>query len=292
MCDSIGMTPIQNTATKPESGNEIGRDESAGTSDTEGFLSQARTIEMILERSARTNRTVPIRRVFLQLGEGRDTEPGALKSLVSSRQERALDLYLLVAAITGGPGHSVTEWSTTWARTIGIFDQKSGASAVSRAWKALKDLDLITTARGSQRRTTVTKCMEDGSGPYEPPANVGEKYLQLPFEYWEEGLHTKLTLAGKAMFLIALAQRKHKFPLVHARISEWYGLAQKTVASGIDDLVENGILAPAGFEYFDTLAARSGRGSRPLYRLVRPFHQRGLPPTGLEAFPAQTEAGK
>lgn len=286
------MTSTQNTATEPESGDKIGRDELASTHDAEQSMSQGRTIEMILTRSARANRTVPIRRVFLQLGEGRDAQPGPLRSLVASRQERALDLYLLVAAITGGPGHAVTEWSTTWARTIGIFDEKSGASAVSRAWKALKDLDLITTARGSQRRTTVTKRMEDGSGPYEPPMNAGEKYLQLPFEYWEKDMHTKLSLAGKAMLLIALAQRKNKFPLVHARISEWYGLAQKTVAAGIDNLVENEVLEPAGFEYFDTLAVRSGRGSRPLYRLVPPFHQRGLPPTGLEGFFGQKGSEK
>ncbi|MEU4359417.1 hypothetical protein [Streptomyces virginiae] len=276
------MTPLQHTATETESEDETGRDEPVVSPDTEGFMSQDRTIEMILNRSARTNRTVPIRRAFLQRGEGRDAQPGPLRSLVASRQERALDLYLLVAAITGGPGHEVTEWSTTWARTIGVFDEKSGASAVSRAWKALKDLDLITTARGSQRRTTVTKRMEDGSGPYEPPMNKGEKYLQLPFEYWEKGMHSTLSLSGKAMLLIALAQRKNKFPLVHARVSGWYGLAQKTVAAGIDNLVAHKVLEPAGFEYFDTLAARSGRGSRPLYRLVPPFRQRGLPPTGLE----------
>ncbi|MFC9429516.1 hypothetical protein [Streptomyces sp. NPDC056987] len=278
------MTPIQKTATEPESGYQIGQDESAVTPDTESSMSQDRTIEMILIRSKRKNRTVPIRRAFVQLGDAPDTRPGPLRSLVASRQERALDLYLLVAAITGANDHSVTEWSTTWARTIGISDEKTGASAVSRSWKALKDLGLITTARGSQRRTTVTKRMEDGNGPYAPPENAGEKYLQLPFEYWEEGLHTKLSLPGKAMLLIALAQRKNKFTLVQARISEWYGLAQKTVATGIDDLVENGVLEPAGFEYFDTLAVRSGRGSRPVYRLVRPFHQRGLPPTGLEDF--------
>ncbi|RSS50084.1 hypothetical protein [Streptomyces sp. WAC01280] len=278
------MTPIQHTATEPESGNEIGQDESAVTPEAEGYLSQARTIEMILERSKRKNRTVPIRRAFVQLGERPGTRPGALKSLVASRQERALDLYLLVAAITGANDHSVTEWSTTWARTIGIFDEKTGAPAVSRSWKALKDLGLITTARGSQRRTTVTKRMEDGSGPYAPPENVGEKYLQLPYAYWENDLHTKLSLPGKAMLLIAYAQRKNKFALVQAKISEWYGLAQKTVAAGTDDLVQHGVLEPAGFEYFDSLAVRSGRGSRPLYRLVPPFHQRGLPQKGLEDF--------
>lgn len=287
------MTMTQRTANGPESGDETDLGEPVISPDTEAYLSQAKTIELILKRSQRANRTVPIRRAFLQLGEAPDTRPGALKSLVASRQERALDLYLLVAAVTGGTGHGVTEWSSTWARSIGVFEEKAGASAVSRAWKALKDLGLITTSRGTQRRTTVTKCMEDGSGdPYEPPVNKGEKYLQLPFEYWEEGMHTKLSLAGKAMFLIALAQRKPKFSLVQARTSDWYGLAQRTVAVGIEDLIAHGVLKQEGFEHFDTLATRSGKGSRPLYRLVKPFHMRGLPPTGTEDLSDQNRPEK
>ncbi|MEV7020065.1 hypothetical protein [Streptomyces sp. NPDC093991] len=270
------MTVTEEQATQPE----LEAGDPAEVDDTFVPMTQERTIELLLERSKRANRTVPIRRDFLQLGKAPNTEHGALRSLVASRQERALDLYLLVAAVTGGGDYSVTEWSATWARTIGVFDEKTGPSAVSRAWKALKDLGLITTSRGKGRRTTVTKRLEDGSGAYMPPV-TGEPYLQLPFEYWEHGLHTALTLPGKAMYLIALAQRRpHKdrrFPLTHARISQWYGLAERTVANGIKDLIEHGVLQQDGFEYYETLAVPLGRAARPLYALREPFHHRGLP---------------
>ncbi|MGA4803599.1 hypothetical protein [Streptomyces lavendulocolor] len=270
------MTVTEEEATEPEL-EVVGR---AEADESSAHMSQERTIELLLERSKRPTRTVPIRRDFIQVGRAPNTAPGALRSLVASRRERSLDLYLLVAAVTSGSDYSVTDWSSTWARTIGIFDEKTGASAVSRAWKALKDLDLIATARGKGRRTTVIKRLEDGSGPYVPPVS-GEPYLQLPFEYWEHGLHASLSLPGKAMYLVALAQRRPSkgpsFPLVHARISQWYGLAEKTVASGITDLIDNGVLEQTGFEVYETLAVRTGRASRPLYSLREPFHHRGLP---------------
>ncbi|MEU6487576.1 hypothetical protein [Streptomyces sp. NPDC046887] len=241
-----------------------------------GHLTQERTIELLLARSKRANRTVPIRRDFLQTGKTPNTQPGVMRSLVASRQERALDLYLLMAAVTGAGDYSVTDWSSTWARTVGIFDEKSGASAVSRAWKGLRELNVISTARGAGRRTTVTKLLEDGSGPYHPPV-ANEAYFQLPFEYWEQNLHTTLSLPGKAVYLISLAQRKPKFSLAQAKVGEWYGLAERTVAKGIKDLIHHEVLERVGSQVYETLAVPSGRASRPLYALKDPFGHRGLP---------------
>lgn len=277
------MTVTQEQATQPEreaDGPIEGDDASA-------HMTQERTIELLLKRSKRANRTVPIRRTFLQEKEASGTVHGVLRSLVANRQERALDLYLLVAAVTSGGDYSVTDWSATWARTIGVFDEKTGASAVSRAWKPLKELGLIATARGKGRRTTVTKLLEDGTGSDYAPPVTGEAYLQLPFEYWDRGLYLTLSLPGKAMYLIALAQRRPRkernFPLVHARISQWYGLAERTVANGIKDLIDNGVLEQDGFESYETLATPSGRASRPLYSLREPFHHRGLPASATQA---------
>ncbi|MFF4268195.1 hypothetical protein [Streptomyces virginiae] len=280
------MTLMENEATQPEGEAQIGPDEA---DESPAHMTQERTIELLLERSKRANRTVPIRRAFAQTGKAPNTEPGALRSLVANKQERALDLYLLVAAVTSAGDYSVTDWSSTWARTVGVFDEKTGASAVSRAWKALKDLNLISTARGTGRRTTVTKLLEDGlesKPPYEPPV-MGEPYFQLPFEYWDRGLHTTLSLPGKAMYLIALAQRKPKFRLTHAKISEWYGFAEQTVANGIKDLIEHGVLAQVGVESYETLAVRSGVAFRPVYGLKEPFNHRGLPTPTTEDSSAQ-----
>ncbi|MFF4013315.1 hypothetical protein [Streptomyces sp. NPDC001717] len=259
---------------------ETGTGDEAPVMDEQDGLSQERTIALILERSKRTNRTVPIRRSFLQQAasaasaSGRKT-PGPLRTLVSKKQERPLDIYLLLAAVTGAGDYSATDWSTTWARSVGLFDENTGGAAVSRAWKALKDLQLVSTSRGEGRKTKVTKLLEDGTGrPYKQPGD--SPYFQLPFEYWEKGFNTKLSLPGKAMLLIALSLRKTEFSLVHARIQDWYGINPQTVAKGINELIEHHVLEQSGLEWFDTLHTRSGRGSRPLYQFQDPFVPIGL----------------
>ncbi|MFJ6501670.1 hypothetical protein [Streptomyces virginiae] len=243
-------------------------------------LSQGRTIELLLERSKRANRTVPIRRTFLQQvapgSSSNEKIPGPLRTLVSKKQERPLDIYLLLAAVTGAGDYSATDWSTTWARSVGLFDENTGGAAVSRTWKALKDLNLVSTERGEGRKTRVTKLLEDGTGlPYRKPGDG--PYFQLPFEYWGEGFNTKLSLPGKAMLLIALSLRKPEFALVHAKIQEWYGINTQTVAKGIGELIEHGALEKSGMELYETLHTRSGKGSRPLYRFQAPFILTGLP---------------
>ncbi|MFE1775546.1 hypothetical protein [Streptomyces sp. NPDC059008] len=197
---------------------------------------------------------------------------------MSGKKERALDLYLLLAAVTGGTDHSATDWSTTWARCVDLHDEKTGGSAVSRAWKTLRDLRLIATERGAERKTKVTKLLEDGTGsPYIPPGS-GDRYFQLPFEYWENELHNRLTLPGKAMLLISLSLRKEEFALVQKKIHDWYGLSTQTIGNGVQELRDHDVLEHVGEEWYDTLHTKSGRGVRPLYSLIQPYHHRGLTP--------------
>ncbi|MFI8392936.1 hypothetical protein [Streptomyces sp. NPDC085540] len=196
---------------------------------------------------------------------------------MARKQERALDVYLLFGAVTPSGDFSATEWSTSWARSLGIFDEKTGGAAVSRAWRALKDLKIVATTRGDGRRTKVTKLLEDGTGePYEPPGTTGAPYFQLPFAYWENGLNTKLSLPGKAMLLIALSLRKSEFPLVHTTIHDWYGINKQTVAKGIQELIEHKVIDQSSEQWYETLQTRSGVGRRPLYRFTDPFTQPGL----------------
>ncbi|MFJ9683995.1 hypothetical protein ACIRP2_39290 [Streptomyces sp. NPDC101194] len=240
---------------------------------------QERTIALFLEQSRRMNRTVPIRRSFLQQqGRGEKTQ-APMQVLVTRKQERALDLYLLLAAVTVSKesGFAVTEWSTSWARSLGIFEEKTGGAAVSRAWRALKELRIVATARGEGRRTRVTKLKEDGTGDaYEPPGAQGDAYFQLPFAYWNEGLNTKLSLPGKAMLLIALSQREYEFSLAHAQIQNWYGINKQTVAKGIHDLLAHEVIVRSGEQWYDTLQTKSGVGRRPLYQFADPFVQPGI----------------
>lgn len=248
----------------------------SSTTAVPGKLGQPETIKLLLDRSQRPTRTVPIRRTFLQQGASTGPKtPGPLHDLVRRSQRRSFDLLMLVSAVTSGGDFSVTEWSTTWARSLGIFDEASGTTTVSRAWKVLEELNLITRKRGKEGKTVITKLNEDGSGlAYSPP--TGEPYFQLPFEYWDNNWHNTLTLPGKAMLLIASSQRKSQFTLPQERMPDWYGISADTAGKGIKELMSHNILIHAADEWYDTLATRTGRASRPLYALWPPFSPRGL----------------
>ncbi|MEV7177789.1 hypothetical protein [Kitasatospora sp. NPDC093679] len=255
-----------------------------------GALPQDETVMKLLNRSGRLTRTAPYRRTLLQQGKPGKTKPGPLAELVRRKQERALDLLLLVGAVTSGGDFSVIEWSTTWGRTVGLYDEGSATTSVSRSWKVLRDLRLISTARGSQGKTVVTKLLEDGSGaPYRPPGD-GDPYFQLPFEYWEKGWYKKLSLPAKALLLITLSLRKPRFALPQERVKDWYGLSEATAGKGINELLKHNILVHVDDEWYDTLATRSGRASRPVYALWEPFAPRGLgiPVTDVEPSPTTT----
>ncbi|MEV2255892.1 hypothetical protein AB0I94_35950 [Streptomyces sp. NPDC050147] len=239
-------------------------------------MDQQETIKLFLARSKRKNETVPIRHSFVQRGSRGATKPGPLSQLVRRNQSRALDLYLLLSAVTGAGDYSATDWAGNWARSLGLYDEKSGATAVSRAWKTLKDLNLVASARGEEGKAKITKLLEDGSGaPYRPPA-TGDFYFQLPFWYWRDQLNEKLTPPGKAMLLIALDLRNDEFALVQDRIGEWYGLAPESVRKGVDELIHNQVLLRPRYEWFSTLRSRTGKAARPLYQFALEYTPPGL----------------
>lgn len=225
---------------------------------------------------------MPIRHSFVQRGPRGESRPGPLSELVRRNQSRALDLYLLLCAVAGAGDYSATDWAANWARALGLYDQKAGTTAVSRAWKTLKDLNLVESTRGEEGKAKITKLLEDGSGdPYRPPGK-GDYYFQLPFWYWRDRLHEKLTPPGKAMLLIALDMRSDEFALVQDKISEWYGPSPESVRKGIDELVSHGVLYIARYEWFHTLRSKTGQTARPLYRFVLKYTPPGLKSAGLQ----------
>ncbi|MER6292386.1 hypothetical protein [Streptomyces althioticus] len=249
------------------------------TSTNEVPLTQAETIEWLLKRSRRTNRTVPIRRAFVQ-----DTEdgpilrqkPGPLCQLV--RHERALDLLLLVYAVTSGGDFSVTERAETWGRASGLsFATDGSASAtVSRQWRKLDDLRLIQ--RSSEGRfLRVTKLLEDGTGaPYTRPTGSEttrkDVYFQLPFRYWEDGFHDRLKMPAKVVMLVGMSLRKAKFSIVPEAYERWYGISKATLRRGVDQLLKAQMLDEVDEEHFITGETPTGRGTRTLYAFRQPYN--------------------
>lgn len=201
------------------------------------------TVEGLLTRSKRRGQAVPIRRAFVQQGSQRQPTPGPLAGLVKNRDERALDLYLLLHAVASAPPWDVAEAAPVWGRTLGLIKPGNAGSAVSKTWKRLEARHLIARSR-SGRGVNVTLLHEDGSGnPYTHPG-LRDPYLKLSYSYWTapEAWHQKLTLAAKAMILIALSLPQ-EFILPLEKASDWYGISADTAHRGVQQLKSCGLLA-------------------------------------------------
>lgn len=243
---------------------------------TPQIADQQFTIGYYLKRSNRT--TLPLDRRFVQQRvDNNRARPGPLSEFVRRGRETALDQYLLLHAVASNSDEGqfdVRLPATTWARAIGgYFDPETGViepaalHAVSRNWRLLRDLRLIDRERVG-RRARVWLLADDGSGdPYEHPGegaegkplDDGPGYIQLPYSYWHDRWHEHLSLAAKAVLLIAIAAGDG-FALPYAKFPDWYGVSASTGERGLTELRDRGLLhreqhrrpdteSPVGFSY-------------------------------------------
>lgn len=197
------------------------------------------TIAELLRKSKR--RRVPLRRTFLQKGTQNTPKKGVLASLVRRHDLRGLDLYLLVMGAATADPYEARYDARMWARAISV-EGESAAATVSRTWRRLAELKLISRGRKG-RKANVRLLNEDGSGAaYTPPGLArGDVYLQIPLAYWLDGWHAKLSLSAKAMLLICLTLGTD-FPLPSERVKDWYGISAETAESGLRELRDNSLL--------------------------------------------------
>jgi hypothetical protein len=216
------------------------------------------TIERLLDRSGRD--TVPLDRRFVQQRvDNNRPAPGPLATFVRRSRESALEQYLVLHATASNNDegqYDVRLPAATWGRVIGAyFDPETGVvddaglHAVSRNWSFLKKLKLVETQRIS-RRTRAWLLADDGTGdPYQHPGENaqgkkladGTGYIQLPYAYWRDRWHEKLSLRAKAMLLIAMTLGDG-FPLPAAQLPGWYGISESTCERGLGELHEAGLL--------------------------------------------------
>ena len=234
------------------------------------------TILALLERGGRTGRAAPLDKRFLQQGTERTRIPGPLASLVGRHDERSLDLILLCHATASAAPYDITEAADVWARTLDLGRSSSSRTTVSRTFARLDKVHHLVARDRDGRFLRVSLLAADGSGgPYLHPGDAVEgRYLKIPFAYWEEGWHRKLTLPGKAFLLIGLSLGDG-FNLPAEKGPDWYGLSADTIERGAADLSEHGLvevrkvakkapLAPEGY----TIEKR--------YTLQSPFGPRGV----------------
>ncbi|MFJ9101118.1 hypothetical protein ACIRJM_21930 [Streptomyces sp. NPDC102405] len=247
-------------------------------------MTREESIEYLLRRSRRKDEVFPIRREFVQkshiksLPGDPSTGPGPLSKLL--RAPHALELLLLVYAVTTGSDFGVTERSQLWARAAGIYmrPDKGASVAVSRQWEHLEKLGLIERRQHGRFKRIVKRHeigrVGDMTVDYTVPTGTkSDVYFRVPFAYWREDWHLKLNMPGKAVLLAAMSRRKETFTLPQdTRGARALGLGRHTMARGIEELLKHEVLVKMGPD--EVVDGRAMRGFEWVhtYQLTKPFN--------------------
>ena len=198
------------------------------------------TIDALLESE---RDALPLAKLFVQHRDSKGRAlPGPLSWFVAAHHLRALLQYLLFHAVAAVHPFNAARDSRIWARALGFSESKSARAAVSRNWQWLEHHRLIKRGRAG-RLSNVTLLYDDGSGrSYKHPHDRGDRYLQLPYEFWHEGWDRKLDLASIAVLLVGLNEPPGEFRLVQDRVPDWYGISTSTFHKGVQGLVRADLL--------------------------------------------------
>jgi hypothetical protein len=189
----------------------------------------------------------PYRKVLVQQPNTEEIRAAALAAFVTGRHHRPLDALLLAHALQPIlPGTPLSR--RTWARLMSTRKECSDATA-EKTFQTLVDMKLIKV-EGSPKAYEVTPLMENQSGDAWVKAGAvkeeGPGYFTLPTAYWTMGLMDRLTLPGKALLLIALAETqdptKPRFAMAVERAPAYYGISERTAERGYNELHRAGLL--------------------------------------------------
>lgn len=194
-----------------------------------------------------------IRNSFVQERRGGKWVGSSLGRLVKARQPRALRAYLMLlmswSALDRRP---VPLEAAVWARALSPDPPAPPwpASAMSRVWATLAEPPHRLIAKERKARLVrLAPRKENGRAPYTRPrpdesANPGEKFFVLPDAFWLEGWHQELRLPGVAMLLILLqgTTGRDEAWMSPEHAEEWYGIAEKTMRNGLEELRAAGLM--------------------------------------------------
>lgn len=201
-------------------------------------------LQAMLERTGRDR--VPVRRAFLQKPSGSD-RGAALAEIVRARDVAALDAFLLIHAMASSSAPHVTWYpAATWTSVLAL-DEYAGPAAARSRWSKvvsrLVELRLIERERrGNKMNYWLLHESGDGEAYRRPRTIAHGSWFSLPYTYWFEGHYRTLTLAEKAMLLIALDQPEDS-RLPYDRMPRWYGISASTAERGLTGLTAKGYLA-------------------------------------------------
>jgi hypothetical protein len=199
--------------------------------------------------------------------------------LALNNQHLAFDLELLMLALqpiaTDGDDFSNVEL----ANMMSTSARRRHPPAISRAWGELESRGLIVreVPAGSTRPGRPTLLREDGMGGEWTHPGIDRDpigYFSVPRLYWLNGFADTLSLPGKVMLMILLAETNEPnsttLTHTHAQFSRYFGPSESTVKRGLNDLREHDILG----ERWDKRAARrsaTGQTQVGHYWLKAPF---------------------
>lgn len=221
----------------------------AATSDPTATPSQTR--EHLTKVSAR-GYTV-IRNNFVQERRGARWVGSSLGRLVRARQPRALLGYLLLLMSWSAlDRRSKPLEAVVWARALSPDPPSPpwAASAMSRVWTTLEGAphQLVTRERKA-RLVKLSPRQENGRSPYTRPrpdesTRASEKFFILPDAFWLDGWYQRLSMPGVAVLLILLAGTtgRDEARLSPEHAHEWYGIAEKTMRNGLEELRREGLV--------------------------------------------------
>ena len=191
--------------------------------------------------------------------------------------------------VSAYPPYSTSRVAPFWAELLGRGDpQGEGARAVRDALHELADRELVHLHNVGPKLTITLRNEStplDANRqpiPYTPPYGH-EPYLPVPRSFWADGVAGKLSGAGVAMYLCALAMTRSdqlEFFVSANHFEDRYGISRSSRKRGLAELVDRGVLTVRVEESFDTDTFRKVR--RNIYRLTKRYKQPRpwTPPTG------------
>lgn len=199
---------------------------------------------------------VVIRGLFVQHpDQQRDDRGSTLAMLVHERQHRALLLYLMLLSVwpwlhDDKVPLEAHAWMYMLHSRANTRDERSliwSESTLSRTWKYLESKELVVKGRGRKGRLRVAPRLEDASSDYTFPdgtKNWEQVYFTLPDRFWLNEDFARLDLPALAVLLIVAKEtnKKSEVRMTQEQMAEWYGISRPTVAKGLKQLRELGIL--------------------------------------------------
>lgn len=223
-------------------------------------------------------RKTSIRSSLLQ-GPPGNRRPGRLRLFVRDRRLFALQLYLLLHCMARGDPWDYALPAASWARALDKVNPGAEAT-VSRSWAWLSDQGLVVTEREPRQLRAFLRDEATGAKRTRPKGGSTDPFFYLPFAFFTDAWHSRLSLPGTVVLLIALDLSKYEpwFELRTERSSVYYDISADTLRRGLDELQEHALLRVEP-RLVREAKSRTGVVQVNAYALLDPF--RTPQPTGV-----------